>query len=92
MSMLTPMVNELKEYLESYNLDLDIDEALIRKISEAAEIRNKGARGLNDYLIHLRGKLVGYRDINENSLENNVHKVRAIYNEDIDDFEIQKCD
>lgn len=92
MSMLAPMVNSLKEYVKSYNLDLDADENLVRKISEAAEARNKGARGLNDYLVHLRGKLVGYRDINEKSLKNSVHKVHATYNEDTDDFEVKKCD
>lgn len=91
MSMLTPMVNSLKEYVKSYNLDLDADENLVRKISEAAEARNKGARGLNDYLVHLRGKLVGYRDVNEKSLKNSVHKVHATYNEDTDDFEVKKC-
>lgn len=92
MSMLAPMVNSLKEYVKSYNLDLDADENLVRKISEAAEARNKGARGLNDYLVHLRGKLVGYRDVNEKSLKNSVHKVHATYNEDTDDFEVKKCD
>ncbi len=92
MSMLAPMVNSLKEYVKSYNLDLDADENLVRKISEAAEARNKGARGLNDYLVHLRGKLVGYRDINEKSLKNSIHKVHATYNEDTDDFEVKKCD
>lgn len=92
MSMLAPMVEGLKEYVKSYNLDLDIDENLVRKISEAAEIRNKGARGLNDYLVHLRGKLVGYRDVNEKSLKNSVHKIHATYNESTDDFDIEKCD
>lgn len=91
MSMLAPMIESLKEYVKSYNLNLDADENLIRKISEAAEIRNKGARGLNDYLVHLRGKLVGYRDVNEKSLKNSVHKVHATYNENTDDFDIAKC-
>lgn len=91
MSMLAPMVESLKEYVKAYNLNLDADENLIRKISEAAEIRNKGARGLNDYLVHLRGKLVGYRDVNEKSLKNSVHKVHATYNENTDDFDIAKC-
>ena len=92
MSMLTPMIDSLKEYVKSYNLDLDVNETLIRKISEAAEIKNKGARGLDDYLVHLRGKLVGYRDVNRKSLQNNVHKVHAIYDKDTDDFKITKCD
>lgn len=82
----------LKEYVKSYNLDMDVDENLVRKISEAAEIRNKGARGLNDYLVHLRGKLVGYRDVNEKSLKNSVHKIHATYNESTDDFDIEKCE
>ena len=89
--MLAPMIESLKEYVKSYNLNLDADENLIRKISEAAEIRNKGTRGLNDYLVHLRGKLVGYRDVNEKSLKNSVHKVHATYNENTDDFDIAKC-
>lgn len=92
MSMLTPMVESLKEYVKSYNLNLDADEDLIRKISEAAETKNKGARGLNDYLVLLRGQLVAYRDKNEEELKKDIHKIEINYDEKTDDFEIIKCD
>lgn len=90
--MLTPMIEDLKKYIQSYNLDLDIDEALVKEISVAAEHKNKGARGLNDYLTHLRGQLIGYRDINEKSLSQEVHKVHISYKEDTDNFEITRCE
>ena len=92
MYMLNPMMESLKEYIKSYNLDLDIDETLIKQISVAAEHKNKGARGLNDYLTHLRGKLISYRDINEKSLKNEIHKLHVDYNENTDNFEVRRVE
>ena len=71
---------------------VNIDETLIKQISVAAEHKNKGARGLNDYLTHLRGKLISYRDINEKSLKNEIHKLHVDYNENTDNFEVRRVE
>lgn len=60
--ILKPQLDELrKEYSQKYGIDINVSEKLVKDISNAAEVRNKGVRGVNDFLILLRGKLVDYR-------------------------------
>ena len=60
--ILKPQLDELrKEYSQKYGIDINVSEKLVKDISNAAEVRNKGVRGVNDFLVLLRGKLVDYR-------------------------------
>ena len=60
--ILTPELDELKEeYSKEYGIDLNISDAVIEEIAREAEKKNKGVRGINDFLVSLRGKLVDYR-------------------------------
>lgn len=48
--ILKPQLDELrKEYSEKYGVDIEVTEKLVKDISHAAEIRNKGVRGVNDF-------------------------------------------
>lgn len=60
--ILRPELNEIKEeYYQKYGIDINISDELVEEIAHAAEVKNKGVRGVNDFLVLIRGKLVDYR-------------------------------
>ena len=84
--ILRPELDELKEeYYQQYGIDIDISDELVESIAHAAEVKNKGVRGVNDFLILLRGKLVDYRSKHKN---NNTEKINLKYVPETNNFEI----
>lgn len=66
MTILTPLISQMKEsYAKLYNMDIEFSHNFAEDIGQAAEDRNKGVRGLNDFLIELRGALVNCRSKNK---------------------------
>lgn len=66
MVILKPLVEQIKKsYLQTYNMDIEFSEDFAETVGKVAEERNKGVRGLNDFLIELRGKLVDCRSKNK---------------------------
>jgi ATP-dependent Clp protease ATP-binding subunit ClpA len=69
--ILTPLMKQIKQsYMQTYNMDIEFQENFAVSVGQAAENRNKGVRGLNDFLIELRGKLVDCRSKNKISQNN----------------------
>ena len=84
--ILRPELDELKEeYYQQYGIDINISDELVESIAHAAEVKNKGVRGVNDFLILLRGKLVDYRSKHKN---NNTEKINLKYVPETNNFEI----
>lgn len=71
MVILTPLMKQIKQsYMQTYNMNIEFQEDFAVSVGQAAENRNKGVRGLNDFLIELRGKLVDCRSKNKISQNN----------------------
>ncbi len=92
-TVLRPQLEELvEEYRDNYNININITDELVESIGDAAERCNKGVRGVNDYLIALRGKLVDYRSKHKVSLtENNLattFNISVVYDQDTNSFEL----
>jgi hypothetical protein len=74
MIILTPLAEQIKQsYFQTFNMKIEFSEDFASSVGQAAEEKNKGVRGLNDFLIELRGKLVDCRSKN-NILPNNTPK------------------
>ena len=95
MVILKPLVEQIKKaYLQAYNMDLEFSKDFAEAVGQAAEDRNKGVRGLNDFLVELRGKLVECRSKNkillnkspQKAKEKNVWKVAVKYDKSADMF------
>ena len=92
--ILWPQLNELKEYyLTNFNIDLKISDELVKSVADAAEAKNKGVRGVNDYLVLLRGKLVDWHSKHKQSTKKDEpkkepRKLDAKYNGKTGTFEI----
>lgn len=72
MVILTPLIKQIKQsYFQTYNMNIEFSEDFSGSVGQAAEDKNKGVRGLNDFLIELRGKLVDCRSKNKISQNNN---------------------
>ena len=72
---LTPFLEEVKkEFLDIFNLDLIYSDEFIDSIATASESKNKGVRGVNDYMILLRGSLIKFIEKNQESLTTNNKK------------------
>ncbi len=72
---LTPFLEEVKkEFLDIFNLDLIYSDEFINSIATASESKNKGVRGVNDYMILLRGSLIKFIEKNQESLTTNNKK------------------
>lgn len=66
MTILEPLIEQIKKsYFQAYNMDIEFSEDFAEAVGQAAEDRNKGVRGLNDFLVELRGKLVECRSKNK---------------------------
>lgn len=89
-TVLRPQLEELaEEYRDNYNINIKITDELLKSIGDAAERRNKGVRGVNDYLIALRGKLVDYRSKHKMSLKDeNYVDLSVIYDQKTNSFEL----
>ena len=62
--ILKPLTDRLKaSYSELYNMDLDFPLDFADKVAQVAEEKNKGVRGLEDFLVKLRGRLVDIRSL-----------------------------
>ncbi len=88
--VLKPQLEELAdEYYNNYKINLKITDELVKNIGDAAERKNKGVRGVNDYLVALRGKLVDYRSKNKIFRTNkDVVDLSVIYDSYTNSFEI----
>mgnify|MGYP002769803414 CR=1 FL=1 len=93
--ILKPLIEQIKKvYLQAYNMDLEFSEDFVEAVGQAAEDRNKGVRGLNDFLVELRGKLVECRSKNkilpnkdpEEAKIKNVSKIAIKYDKSADTF------
>ncbi len=96
--VLKPLTEQIKKsYLQIYNMDIEFSEDFEKTVGQVAEERNKGVRGLNDFLVELRGKLVDCRSKNkilpnENPLETKekaVWKVIVKYDKSKDMFSVE---
>ena len=87
--ILRPQIEELKdEYLNNYKININISDKTIKAIGDAAEVKNKGVRGVNDFLVSLRGKLVEYRCKNK-EVSSEEQKVDVTYLPESNSFEIK---
>ena len=85
--ILRPELDELKEeYYNQHGININISDELVEDIAHAAEIKNKGVRGVNDFLVLLRGKLVDYRSKNKES--NNEEPINLKYIAETNSFDI----
>ncbi|MCL2311896.1 MAG: AAA family ATPase [Firmicutes bacterium] len=74
MVILKPLISQIKQsYSQLYNMNIEFAEDFTENVARTAEDKNKGARGVNDFLVELRGKLVDCRSKNK-ILENNSPK------------------
>ncbi len=64
MTILEPLIERLKEaYTKIYNMALEFTDDFAEKVADVAEEKNKGVRGLEDFLVKLRGRLVDIRSL-----------------------------
>lgn len=85
--ILRPELEELKEeYAKEHEIDINISDELVKEIAHAAEVKNKGVRGVNDFLVSLRGKLVDYRSKNKDIYSEG--KINLRYIDESGTFEI----
>lgn len=92
--ILRPQLDELKEeYSKQHGIDINITEELVEGIAKASEIKNKGVRGVNDFLVLLRGKLVDYRSKHKKDNKSKIiikDKIDVKYVADTGNFDIME--
>lgn len=92
MVILKPLVEQLqKAYSQTYNMTLEFSEDFAKNVASVAFEKNKGVRGLNDFLIKLRGVLVDVRSKNHIVKSSGAEsasswKVTVDYDKSRDDF------
>lgn len=92
MVILKPLVEQLqKAYSQTYNMTLEFSKDFAKNVASVAFERNKGVRGLNDFLIKLRGVLVDVRSKNHIVKSSGAEsasswKVTVDYDKSRDDF------
>ena len=92
MVILKPLVEQLqKAYSQTYNMTLEFSKDFAKNVASVAFEKNKGVRGLNDFLIKLRGVLVDVRSKNHIVKSSGAEsasswKVTVDYDKSRDDF------
>lgn len=92
MVILKPLVEQLqKAYSQTYNMTLEFSKDFAKNVASVAFEKNKGVRGLNDFLIKLRGVLVDVRSKNHIAKSSEAEsgsswKVTVDYDKSRDDF------
>ncbi|MDR1364747.1 MAG: AAA family ATPase [Oscillospiraceae bacterium] len=91
MVILAPLVAQIQKYYSyAYNMDIEFSEDFPEVVGRTAEERNKGVRGVNDFLVELRGKLVKFRLKNKIlAKEKLVRKVIVKYDRKKDKFSVE---
>lgn len=80
-----------KDFLKNYHVHLDFSNNFFELVSKSAENKNKGIRGLNDYLVLLRGSVIKYCAKN-NITKNNLNRIslNVEYDDETDTFSLTK--
>lgn len=80
-----------KDFIKNYRVKLNFPDEFFKQVSKEAEIKNKGIRGLNDYLVLLRGCVIKYCSQNNITKDNpNTVSLTVEYNNKNDTFSLTK--
>jgi ATP-dependent Clp protease ATP-binding subunit ClpA len=98
MGVLPLLLAPIREsYARIYNMDIKFSKDFFEAVGQAAEDKNKGIRGLNDFVMLIRGVLVRCRSENKISENRNpkeakeraMHEVIVKYNKSKDIFSVK---